>query len=414
MRRNLLSLLIVFSVFLSQLIIAQSALEIRSLRVFSSGEETSFPLIDISDPAKQSITIDFDVNSAAYPSLVIHFRFCDSNWQPYDNPFLSNPLYSYDNNIYLEKLPTNVHGARFHFKGTYPSTNVNFPFSGKWMFFVTDTYDRNKVYASGKFFVVYPEFEINANAFGEGFLSGSDELAVLGRTLAIKTKFTLPDSLFANYVQKIEIVKNRLIDSPIVVDRINLTRDRFYEWDAGKNFNFIARNLRPGNEYRNTDTRHIGKYDGPTVPARFGEIDLADLFTRHLKDFNGSSLLLNYKNQNSDYNNVVFKLRVPENIQKPVFLVGSFTNWKVMPDYEMFDDDGMMNLSVPLKRGSYDYQYVTADYIKDKIQNVDWEILEGNFYETENEYYIFLYYSIQEKGGYEKIIGYKKIITGAL
>ena len=68
-----------------------------------------------------------------------------------------------------------------------------------------------------------------------------------------------------------------------------------------------------------------------------------------------------------------------------------------------------MNFSVQLKRGVYDYQYVTGKIVNDRVENIDWEILEGNFWETENEYYIFLYYQTVEKGGYDKIIGYKKI-----
>jgi hypothetical protein len=414
MYRNLLIFFFVLLVANNHLLFANDPVEIKSLRVFSSGDETSFPVIDFSSEDKKSITIDFDVQCSSYPSLLIQFRFCDSNWKPYDNAFLLNPLYSYDNNLYLEKPPNNIRGARYHFSNSYPNNNVTFPFSGKWIFLITDVFDRNQIYATGKFFVVIPEFEIKVNTVMENLLSGSDELAILGRTIAIRTKFTLPDSLFSNYVQKVEIIKNRMLEYPIIVDRSSSSRNRFYEWDASQNFTFIARNLRPGNEYRSTDTRDVGKYNSATVAARFGEIDLSDLYTRRPRDMNGTSILLNYKNQNADYQNVLFKFRAPESITKPIFIVGSFTNWKVLPDYEMFDENGMMNLSVPLKRGVYDYQYVTGEFFNDSIRNIDWEILEGNFHETENEYYIFLFYIAQEKGGYEKIIGYKKIKTGVL
>jgi hypothetical protein len=80
----------------------------------------------------------------------------------------------------------------------------------------------------------------------------------------------------------------------------------------------------------------------------------------------------------------------------------------------MFDDKGLMNITIQLKRGVYDYQYVTGDVINNKVENIEWEILEGNFWETQNDYFIFLYYRTEEKGGYDKIIGYKKIKSGAL
>ncbi|MEK6553439.1 MAG: hypothetical protein AABZ54_08340, partial [Bacteroidota bacterium] len=167
-------------------------------------------------------------------------------------------------------------------------------------------------------------------------------------------------------------------------------------------------------EYRQTDTRDIGKYNSSTVNAKFCDIETSNFFTRGGRDFDGGSSLLNYRNENADYMNVVFKLRSPENVRSPIFLVVSFNDWTVSPNYEMFDNNGLMNLSLRLKRGVYDYQYVTGDVINNKIENIEWEILEGNFWETQNDYSIFLFYRTEEKGGYDKIIGYKKIKSGTL
>jgi hypothetical protein len=412
MRRNLLILF--FFVYLFPAVVFSAELEIKSLRVYSSGDETSFPIIDFTSNDDKSITIDFDVQATAYPNLIIQFRYCDSNWNPYENQFLQNPLYNTEYNLWLEKTPGVIQGARYHYSGTFPNNNVKFPFSGKWMFFITDSQNKNRVYASQKFFVIYPDVKLNVQVSRETMQGNYGDNAHLGRTLAIKTSFTLPDSLFSANVRKVEIVKNRMILNTIVLDRNTNTSEKYYEWDASKRFTFVARELRPGNEYRQIDTRNLSKYPTPTVNARFGEFDQSDLFTKHPRDFNGSSLLLNYKNPNSDYQNVIFKLKAPENVTKPIFLVGTFNNWKLLPEYEMYDDSGMMNYSVQLKRGVHEYQYVAADLKGDKIVNADWEILEGNFFETENEFYIFLYYESQDKGGYDKIIGFAKIRTGAL
>ena len=67
-----------------------------------------------------------------------------------------------------------------------------------------------------------------------------------------------------------------------------------------------------------------------------------------------------------------------------------------------------------LKRGIYDYQYVTADLNDDySIENESWIELEGNDWKTKNEYYIFLYYNSPEIGDYDKIIGYTQINSGS-
>ncbi|KAF0152138.1 MAG: hypothetical protein FD143_1355 [Ignavibacteria bacterium] len=412
MRRNLL--IIFFFAYLIPTVILRAEIEIKSLRVYIGSNETSFPVIDFASSDEKTITIDFDVQTTSYPNLIIQFKFCDSNWQPYENQFLQNPLYNTEYNLWLDKIPNGIKGARFHYTGSFPNNNVQFPFSGKWMFFITDSHNKNLVYAAQKFFVVLPGIKLNVQVTRETMQGSFGDKANLGRTLAIKTSFTLPDSLFPSNVRKIEIVKNRMITSPIVIDRNVNNQERYYEWDAARKFSFVARQLRPGNEYRQIDTRSITNYPTETVDARFGEHDQSDLFTKRKRDFNGSSLLLNYRNPNADYQNVVFKLKAPENVTKPIFLVGSFNDWKLLPEFEMYDDKGMMNFSISLKRGVHAYQYVAANINGNRIANADWEILEGNFFETENEYFIFLYYESPEKGGYNKIIGYEKIRTGAL
>ncbi|MFA7229460.1 MAG: type IX secretion system plug protein domain-containing protein [Melioribacteraceae bacterium] len=398
----------------SRTVYSSSDPEIKNLRVYSSGDQLEFPVIDYSDKDKSSISIEFDVQSRFMPNLNIIFKFCDADWNPYSNAFLSNRMYSSETIMWFDELPQRVRGARYHYLGTFPNNNVSFPFSGKWKFFIVDSQNRDKIYASGKFFVVYPEVKLNVRFAREGLRGNLEETAASGRTLSIRTQFTLPDSLFAANIKRIEIVTNRKFSYPAIIDRNTLTADRFYEWDAGSRFSFIARNIRPGNEYRITDLRDIGKYNAPPVYARFGESESSNLFTKGGRDFNGSSYLLDFRDVNADYLNVTFRIRPPEEIKSSLFLVGSFNNWQVLPEYEMFDDNGMMNLSVELKRGVHEYQYVTGNIVNGKVENINWEILEGNFYETENEYNIFLFYNTVEKGGYDKIVGYKKIKTGVL
>ena len=420
MRRNILVCLkvkILFFIFIflfSQQTSSAQNIEIKSLRIYSSEDEREFPIIDLSDPNHKGITIEFDALSQFIPNLNLEFKFCDSQWNPYDNAFLTNPMYNTEHSLLFDYLPSTVRGARFHYSGKFPNNNITFPFSGKWKFYLVDTQNRDLIYGSGKFFVIKPEVKLNVMLNNEGSEGDLPDLTALRRTLAISSDFTLPDSLFPVNVMQVEIIANRKFNYPIIIDRNSYTTDRYYEWNASNKFSFTARNIRPGNEYRQADIRDIGKYSTSTVNAKFGDIETSNFFTRGRRDFNGGSLLLNYRNENADYMNVVFKLRPPDNIKSPIFLVGSFNDWTISPDYEMFDDKGLMNITIQLKRGMYDYQYVTGDVINNKVENIEWEILEGNFWETQNDYFIFLYYRTEEKGGYDKIISYKKIKSGAL
>jgi hypothetical protein len=73
--------------------------------------------------------------------------------------------------------------------------------------------------------------------------------------------------------------------------------------------------------------------------------------------------------------------------------------------------NGFYLKTVQLKRGIYDYQYVTADLNYGKIRDIDWYVLEGNNWDVKKDYYIFLWYSDPDKGGYDRIIAYKQITS---
>lgn len=412
MRRNFLILSILLFFWCSDFI--ASDFIIKSLRVYSSIDQTEFPLIDLKDSTRNSITIEFDILSASMPNLNIIFKFCDPQWQPYENVFLLNPGYNTEYNIWYERLPQRVKGAQYHYQGNFPNRNVTFPFSGKWKFFIVDSQNPSQVFGEGKFYVVNPEVNLNVRIVQERAQNYDADLANLNHTYLIQSSFYLPDSLFPQSVKSVEIIENRKLDYPINIERTSFDKSRFYEWNGSNRFTFIARDIRPGNEYRETDLRDYNRFNTSDVNAQYDGIETSNFFKKLRKDLNGASILTDFRNEYSEYLNVNFRIRPPENITRPVFLVGSFNNWQVLPQYEMFDDNGLLNLKIELKRGLYDYQYVAADYKNGIILNIDWNILEGNYWDTSNEYHLFLYYESNEKGGYDQIIGYRKIKSGEL
>jgi hypothetical protein len=402
MRRNIL---IFF--FLLYGVINAAGIEIKSLKVYSTGDETSFPLIDAKAEPKQTVTIEFDVNSNSPPNFNIVFRFCDKNWKPYEDAFLLNQRYNTEYYLNFQRLPLHIEGARYHYTGAFPNKNVTFPFSGKWKFYVVDSYDPAIVFAEGSFYVVYPEIKPITVLHKERFQGNEPDIPALARTISINTEFRIPDSLYPSEIMGVEIIENRKIGYPVIIDPAHTNDERFYEWNGNDEFKFIARNIRPGNEYRQTDLRDYNIYNAKEVYAQYDGIETSDFFHKRKKDLNGGSILTNYKSDYAEYLYVTFRIRPPEDIQTPVYLTGAFNNWRILPEYEMYDDNGLLYLTLELKRGIYDYQYVTAY----DITQPDWYILEGNFWETVNEYHIFIYYKSPEYGSYHKIIGYNKIIS---
>ena len=402
------SFLLIF--LLSITLIAEDDYEVKSLRVYQSHDETSFPIVF----PNSNIAIEFDIKSDHTPSWEILFRYCDQYWEPYEDYLFANEMYNTERNLWFEVLPFRGDRARYHYKETFPNDNVNFPFAGKWMFYIVDSNDPDYTYGSGKFYVINQNEVFLKTSLQDRRLEGLDpDPAVFGQIYNLKVSFNLPDSLFTQQVINIEIIENRKIEYPIVLDKTYDNQWRFYEIDGAKSLSFYAKDIQPGGEYRQVNLMSKTKYNPPKTSAHFDGVEVSRKFKPSGKDFNGGSKLMNFKNEYSEYMDVEFRLRLPDNYYQNVFLVGAFNNWEILPDYLMNEDNGLFTQTIELKRGIYDYQYVTADIIDDFLENESWIELEGNDWRTRNEYHIFLYYDSPELGGYDKIIGYKKIISGS-
>ena len=388
---------------------------IKSLRYYPYGDETSLPVLVMGNEKLTGLIIEFDLDTKFVPDLDIVFRFCDRNWKPMNNVFLSNYGQSTAYNIEFSTLPATILNAHYHYKGAFPDQKgyVTFPYSGKYMFYVTDALDTSIVYASGQFYVVFPEIELNVELKKELLEDKTYYPLELGKIFNITTKFNIPDKLYPGFVNCMEVVENHRINNPYIVDRSFNTNTRQFYWDGNRGFSFMVRDIRPGNEYRQTDLRNTTKF--PTgnvnVRAQFDGIEYPRFDKFGSRDLNGGEELTDFNNEYADFLNVTFSLRPADNFYGSIFLTGAFNDWQVLPEYEMLNTAGLYDKTIQLKRGIFDYQYVAADFINGQIQNQDWIQLEGNFWETENDYYIFIFYQDQAFGGFDRIIAYQKLTS---
>jgi hypothetical protein len=184
-----------------------------------------------------------------------------------------------------------------------------------------------------------------------------------------------------------------------------------FEWDGGSKLKFIAKDVRPGNEYRQVNLENINIYNSKNVTAHLDGIDYTRFFIRGKKDLDGGFELMPPKNINATYLNVTFQVEPPSDVYGDIYLVGAFNNWKVSNNYKMNFNGTFYEITIELKRGIYDYQYVVVDGDPNNPADLNWYILEGNDWATSDEYNIFLWYRDQDYGGYDRIIGYSKIQT---
>lgn len=393
--------------------VSASQIEILSLNVYTESSETEFPVLNFTDGENNRLIIEFDINAPYEPNMQIIFRFCDKNWNPYQNIFLQNFGRNTDYNLTFNYLPATVTRAKYHFRNSYPDRNgnVTFPYSGKWKFFITDTQDTSIIYGEGKFIVIYNEVPLNVSIRRETLEDKVYFPAELGRVFNITTRFNLNEPFFPVYVDRVEILENHKTDFMYIVDRTTETSTRFYNWNADRQFTFVVRDILPGNSYRQADIRNTNRFIGTVVNAQIDGLETTRFYSQPGRDLYGGFILTPYKNEFADYLKVNFKLRPPDEIYQDIFITGSFNNWKVSPEFKLQNEYGLRTITLELKRGIYDYQYVTGTIKNNEIIDINRIILEGNNHNTSKIYYVFLYYKEQDLGGYDRIIGFKKLIS---
>jgi hypothetical protein len=92
-------------------------------------------------------------------------------------------------------------------------------------------------------------------------------------------------------------------------------------------------------------------------------------------------------------------------IDGKLYVSGAHSNWQCNETNQMsynFDTKSY-ELQLLLKQGLYNYEYV---YIKDDSRFPDATFIEGSYYETENDYVVYVYLSTTSSR-YDRLIGYQ-------
>lgn len=108
----------------------------------------------------------------------------------------------------------------------------------------------------------------------------------------------------------------------------------------------------------------------------------------------------------SDYFFTHFRLVMPQLPDGSIYLNGDLTNGELTDAYRMVYDftSHSYELVLPLKQGSYNYQYL---FVPDGKTRGTTAPTEGNYHQTENEYWIFIYHRpFGER--YDKLVGFHK------
>ncbi len=409
--------------FFFQLLCAQNSLEIKGLRTYSIKDEILPPIIvyndfyenGVEDTSNDYIVIEFDLKSTLKPNLQIIFQLCDKNWNPVENLFLKNFGKDRFYNLQFKIAPAGVKSYNYSFKQVFPDerSQITFPFSGKYKYFITDFNDDKKIYGTGYFIVVYQKFPVSVSYSKEVIDDSLSDIMEFNRRDRIQVNVEIPKPFDVFRQTEVEIVQNQKF---FFSSLINFNKKSKYEFGKYLKENvkqYIKRDLLPINEYRQLDITDVRKYPNDRLLTSFTGVDVSRKFIYGGKDFNGGMKYYSEDNIYNEYLDYRFDLTLPQAVEGDVYIIGSFNNWQIDNKYKMERAGNYYSLVTKLKRGIYDYQYIIVKESQSSLKTfqVDWVEIEGNSWNTKNTYYVFVYYRNPDFGEWDEIVAFAEIST---
>ncbi|CAM2796476.1 protein of unknown function [Flavobacterium frigoris] len=212
---------------------------------------------------------------------------------------------------------------------------------------------------------------------------------------------------------KVVLLQNGKFNSEIknIPPQYTIGNDLIYKYDTETQY-------WAGNEFlyfENKDVRaannNISRVDSST------EIYNSSLYTNNARanfpysvyeDVNGNFVVRNLNAANSaieaDYAWVYFSLSAPAfNNDNEIYINGMFNNYSLTPEFKMDYNPkkGIYEKALLIKQGFTNFEYVVVDR-KGAIDNEN--AIDGNFYQTENDYSILVYYR-ENTDRYDRVVG---------
>ena len=397
---------------------------VRGLSVYAMENEQNFPVVtrdSANAPFRQYLTIQFDVLADDPPLLKIRFWHCTRDWVPDNNVFLQDETHNTSFNLSYRTSPNGVRGYAYRYKNRFPDEDdiVRFAYSGNWIFRIMDN-DETSVYGEGKFFVVDNRTPTDVHVTDDYL---TDNASPMNQIHKVEVGIILPDEVEGQFYSTVDVYQNWRIDHAYRIDASDRNSYTIVDgYNTGRR-RFSVSNVFPGNEYRKLDLSNVNRYPNRSLVRLVEGADQERSFWRTGPDRNGAAILGRFTGINSDYLEVLFRLDLTQASfraatvgGREIFVVGQFNRWQpTVDDMLVYDEDEMSYVVRKLlRRGVYDYQYVTGfrDARSRTVLDQDWLVLEGNDWRTTNTYRAFVYYKDPRYGGFDRLVGYGTALSG--
>lgn len=386
---------------------------VKTILFYKEGFELSPPLIQSGSDEKLLLSFD-DLGDEikTYKFTIIH---CDANWKPSDMLQMDYIDGFGDDYINTYSSSFNTLQKYYHYELSFPTENLKPTKSGNYLLKVFENEDTEENLVLTRRFMI---FDNMVDVTGEVKRATSIE----DRNYKQEVDFFIsyPSYSIPNPYTDLKVVvqQNGRWDNAISDLKPKYIKDKVLDYDYQDENVFNG-----GNEFRHFDTKSlqfisdrvkkiVSDSIGYEVYLLPDERRSYTVYSSNI-DINGMKFIKTddaIKNADieGEYAYVHFILPYYEQISEGnIYIFGALTDWQYKKEAIMKYDKSLEAYvgSLYLKQGYYNYEYV---FLKNNEKVGDETYIEGNHYDTENDYTIYVYN--QEQGTtYDKLIAVKKL-----
>ena len=382
---------------------------IHSVKLNKQGYSFGFPIITLQSNDKLELTFDDLEGDSRY--LKYTFIHCTHDWKPdgmnqieYLDGFVEDEISEYSYSF-------NTITSYTHYTLTFPTEMMRITKSGNYILYVYDDSQSSPV-LTRRFVVAEP-----SRASITGAAHKPSDVNIMFEKQEVDFVVNTGGWAIRNPAQYLHatILQNGRWENAIMGLRYRAGKPGEYDFDYDDNSNVFN----GGSEFREFDLKSL-KYNGTRIVSV--GIERGDNYAYVLEDqarpygpyVSGTTSCgrCYYKTEDfpgenrEEYVNTHFTLKseYPMTGGK-TYVFGELTDWRILPEAELHYNSALdvWETKLFLKQGYYNYQYV---FVPKGKKVIDETYIEGNHWETGNEYTILIY--LQEEGtSYDRLIGYE-------